>query len=66
MLKEAGYGVCIGVGQIACRYRPSTVEPPKRGHFKFGNGTFVLSSDPEVVPISEVHHILISYHLYNV
>ena len=41
---------------------PYTVEPPKRGHF--GIGTFVLSS--EVVPISEVHHILISYHLYNV
>ena len=40
----------------------STVEPPKRGHF--GNRAFVLSS--EVVPISEVHHILISYHLCNV
>ena len=32
-----------------------TVEPPNKGHF--GNGFFVLSS--EVVPISEVHHILI-------
>ena len=34
-----------------------TVEPPKRGHF--GNGPFVLSS--EVVPISEVHHILMFF-----
>ena len=33
----------------------STVEPPNKGHF--GNGSFVLSS--EVVPISEVHHVLI-------
>ena len=32
-----------------------TVEPPNKGHF--GNGFFVLSS--EVVPISEVHCILI-------
>ena len=32
-----------------------TVEPPNKGHF--GNGSFVLSS--EVVPISEVHHVLI-------
>jgi len=35
----------------------STVEPPNKGHF--GNGSFVLSS--EVVPISEVHRILIYY-----
>ena len=35
----------------------TTVEPPKRGHF--GNGPFVLSS--EVVPISEVHHILMFF-----
>ena len=35
----------------------NTVEPPKRGHF--GNGPFVLSS--EVVPISEVHHILMFF-----
>jgi len=34
-----------------------TVKPPNKGHF--GNGTFVLSS--EVVPISEVHRILIYY-----
>ena len=34
-----------------------TVEPPKRGHF--WNGPFVLSS--EVVPISEVHHILMFF-----
>jgi len=34
-----------------------TVEPPNKGHF--GNGSFVLSS--EVVPISEVHSILIYY-----
>ena len=34
-----------------------TVEPPNKGHF--GNGSFVLSS--EVVPISEVHRILIYY-----
>ena len=34
-----------------------TVELPKRGHF--GNGPFVLSS--EVVPISEVHHILMFF-----
>ena len=33
----------------------TTVEPPNKGHF--GNGSFVLSS--EVVPISEVHHVLI-------
>ena len=39
-----------------------TVEPPYKGHF--GNGSFVLSS--EVVPISEVHHILIVYQHYNV
>ena len=32
-----------------------TVEPPNKGHF--GNGSFVLSS--EVVPISEVHCILL-------
>ena len=32
-----------------------TVEPLNKGHF--GNGSFVLSS--EVVPISEVHHVLI-------
>ena len=37
--------------------RLSTVEPPKKGHF--GNGSFILSS--EVVPISEVHHILILF-----
>ena len=37
----------------------ATVEPPNKGHF--GNRSFVLSS--EVVPISEVHRILILYHL---
>jgi len=36
-----------------------TVEPLNKGHF--GNRSFVLSS--EVVPISEVHCILILYHL---
>jgi len=36
-----------------------TVEPPNKGHF--GNGSFVLSS--EVVPISEVHHILIYIYI---
>jgi len=35
----------------------TTVEPPNKGHF--GNGSFVLSS--EVVPISEVHSLLIYY-----
>jgi len=35
----------------------TTVEPPNKGHF--GNRSFVLSS--EVVPISEVHLILIYY-----
>ena len=34
-----------------------TVEPPNKGHF--GNGSFVLSS--EVVPISEVHRVLILF-----
>ena len=38
-------------------YLVYTVEPPKRGHF--GNGPFVLSSG--VVPISEVHHILMFF-----
>ena len=36
-------------------FKAYTVEPPNKGHF--GNGSFVLSS--EVVPISEVHHVLI-------
>ena len=36
-------------------YMLYTVEPPNKGHFR--NGSFVLSS--EVVPISEVHCILI-------
>ena len=37
--------------------RLTTVEPLNKGHF--GNGSFVLSS--EVVPISEVHRILMYY-----
>ena len=39
-----------------------TVEPPNKGHF--GNTSFVLSS--EVVPISEVHHILVLFHVIQV
>ena len=41
--------------QYNCPKLHNTVEPPNKGHF--GNGFFVLSS--EVVPISEVHCILI-------
>ena len=36
-----------------------TVEPPNKGHF--GNASFVLYS--EVVSISEVHHILVLFHV---
>ena len=39
-----------------------TVEPPNKGHF--GNGSFVLSS--EVVPISEVHRILIYTYIMSI
>ena len=38
----------------------ATVEPPNKGHF--GNEPFVLCS--EVVPISEVHYVLIKDREY--
>ena len=34
-----------------------TVKPPNKGHF--GNGSFVHSLEDQVVPISEVHHIIL-------
>ena len=46
--------ISVPTSGVLIRGFPSTVEPPKKGHF--GNGTFVLSS--EVVLISEVHEIL--------
>ena len=41
---------------MSCKHM---TEPPNKGHF--GNTSFVLSS--EVVPISEVHHILVLFHV---
>ena len=55
LITDSDAGKFCTVCSVSAMGSMYTVEPPNKGHF--GNRSFVLSS--EVVPISEVHHIII-------